>query len=219
MPAHIDMTASLARELSLLARAVHPELMIGCRVIEIGDETALTPAEAEPLASSILSIRRASGAARIVAKSLLSELSAVCSDLPKLPSGAPAWPLGFVGSLTHDSPVAVAAVATSQALTSIGIDVEPNEPLPGEILDRVALPAEKKELDGDLVAARLLFCAKEAVYKATNPIDGVFLEHHDVEVCRSSSIARTASGHSLRVYTIEHPRLFALAVLQSASST
>jgi 4'-phosphopantetheinyl transferase EntD len=56
---------------------------------------------------------------------------------------------------------------------------------------------------------------KEAVYKATHPIDGVFLEHHDVEVCLTSSVALTSSGRSLRIHTISQPRLVALALLAS----
>jgi 4'-phosphopantetheinyl transferase EntD len=72
---------------------------------------------------------------------------------------------------------------------------------------------EREELKGDPVSARLLFCMKEAVYKATNPIDGVFLEHHDVEVSLKTSVASTSSGRNLRIHAITHPRLVALALL------
>jgi 4'-phosphopantetheinyl transferase EntD len=56
---------------------------------------------------------------------------------------------------------------------------------------------------------------KEAVYKATYPIDGMFLEHHDVEIHLTSSVALTNSGHSLRIYAMARPRLIALALLTS----
>jgi 4'-phosphopantetheinyl transferase EntD len=59
------------------------------------------------------------------------------------------------------------------------------------------------------------FCVKEAAYKATHPIDGVFLEHRDVEVCLASSVALTISGRNLRIQTIAKPRLVALALLSS----
>ena len=79
----------------------------------------------------------------------------------------------------------------------------------------IATPGEREQLRGDLISARLLFCIKEAVFKATNPVDGVFLEHPDVEVSLASSVALTSSGHSLRLYTMMRPRLIALALLTS----
>ena len=88
-------------------------------------------------------------------------------------------------------------------------------PLPGDLLDVIATANEREQLKGDLVSARLLFCMKEAVYKATYPIDGMFLEHHDVEIHLTSSVALTNSGHSLRIYAMARPRLIALALLTS----
>ena len=165
---------------------------------------------------AIASVRRASGAARIVAKTLLANLGASPPfELPRSASRAPLWPPGFVGSLAHDDEFAAAAVAPSEAIRGLGIDIEPALPLPEALLDTIATPREREQLNGDLIAARLLFCMKEAVYKATNPIDGLFLEHHDVEVCLSSSVASTRSGHSLRLYSIVRPRLIALALLTS----
>ena len=64
---------SLSERLDALARAAHPGLRAGCRRIATGDELALTSAELRPLERSIDSVRRASGAARIVAKALLKQ--------------------------------------------------------------------------------------------------------------------------------------------------
>jgi 4'-phosphopantetheinyl transferase EntD len=201
-----------------LAGAAHPQLRAACREIQVGDEFALTPAELRPMDRAIASVRRASGAARIVAKALLVKLGASPRvELTRSTSGAPQWPLGFVGSLAHDDEFAAAAVARTPWILSVGIDIEPPLPLPEDLLDMIATPGERKQLKGDLVSARLLFCMKEAVYKATNPIDGVFLEHHDVEVSLESSVAVTASGHNLRVHAIARPRLIALALLASSN--
>ena len=207
----------LSVRLSLLARSAHPQLCAACRQITVGDEFALTPAELRPIERSIASVRRASGAARIVARTLLAKLGASPAvELPRSASRAPRWPPGFVGSLAHDHEYAVAAVARSSALRGVGIDIEPPLPLPEGLLEMIATPGEQREINGDLVRARLLFCIKEAVYKATHPIDGVFLEHHDVEVSLTSSVAVTSSGHSLRVYTTARPRLIALALFTSS---
>ena len=157
-----------------------------------------------------------SRSARIVARALLAKLGASPeSELPRSASSAPRWPPGFVGSLAHDDRYAVAAVARASAIRSVGIDVEPPLPLPEDLLDMIATANERRELKGDLVSARLLFCMKEAVYKATHPIDGVFLEHHDVEVRLTDSVAFTKSGHSLLIHTMARPRLIALALLTS----
>jgi 4'-phosphopantetheinyl transferase EntD len=206
----------LSDRLGALARAAHPELRAACRKIADGDELALTPAELHPMGRAVASVRRASGAARIVARTLLAELGASPAvELPRTISGAPRWPPGFVGSLAHDAEYAVAAVARAPSIRGVGIDIEPALPLPKDLLETIATPGERAQLEGDLVSARLLFCIKEAVYKATHPIDGVFLEHHDVEVRLASSVAITGSGQSLRIYSITQPRLVALALLTS----
>jgi len=204
----------LSERLDALAQVAHPGLLAACRRIAVGDELALTPAELRPLERSIDKVRRASGAARIVARTLLAKLGASPGvELPRSASRAPAWPAGFVGSLAHDDEFAVAAVAGSISLRSVGIDIEPALPLLEDLIDLIATKSERKQINGDLVQARLLFCIKEAVYKATHPIDGVFLGHHDVEVSPESSMALTNSGYALRVHTITRPRLIALAVL------
>ena len=209
-----EVRLQFSERLRALASVAHPQLRAACRKIAVGDEFALTPEELRPMERAIAPVRRASGAARIVAKTLLAELGAPPEvELPRLASRAPRWPPGFVGSLAHDREFAVATVAPAASILGVGIDVEPRLPLPEELLDIIATPGERAQLKGDLVFARLLFCMKEAVYKATNPIDGVFLEHHDVEVCFGSSVAFTSSGRRLRIHIISRPRLVGLAML------
>lgn len=204
----------LAARLAALAAAAHPALRTGCRAIAEGDEFALTATELATMGRAVAAVRRASGAARIVARDLLARLGGPLSaELPRAPSGAPRWPEGYAGSLAHDAVVAVAVVTPAGALHGVGVDVEPALPLEAAILPLIATRDELRQLGGDLVAARLLFCMKEAVYKATYPVDGVFLDHRDVEVCLASSTAHTHTGHTLRLYAATRPRLLALAVL------
>ncbi len=82
--------------------------MVGHRLISPGDENALLPEETPAFASSVPKVRRASGAARIVARQLLKGLGQPECALPRGSGGAPTWPAGVVGSLAHDSRVAVA---------------------------------------------------------------------------------------------------------------
>jgi 4'-phosphopantetheinyl transferase EntD len=183
-----------------------PGIMIGHRLISPGDEHALLPEEAPAFASSVVKVRRASGAARIVARQLLARLGYRQCALPKAPSGAPIWPTGVVGSLTHDSRVAVAAVGTSRDVGALGIDVEPAEILPSELLDMVATPHERLKIDDDPYGGRLLFVAKEAVFKAVYPVDQTFLDHHDVQVDFADRKAVVRNGRivELRFCTSAH---------------
>jgi 4'-phosphopantetheinyl transferase EntD len=102
--------------------------------------------------------------------------------------GAPQWPAGVTGSITHCPGYCAAAVARTRDLAAIGLDAEPNDTLPGGVLEMVSQPGERARLR-DLWAAapeiswdRLLFCAKEAVYKAWFPLTGQWLGFGDADV-------------------------------------
>ena len=193
-----------------------PGVAVGHRLISPGDEHALLKEEVPALAASVVKVRRASGAARIVARQLLTQLGYANCALPKGPAGAPVWPAGIVGSLAHDSRVAVAAVGMRADVGALGIDVEPAECLPSELLDLVATPQERLNLGDDVYRGRLLFVAKEAVYKAVHPLDQTFLEHHDVEVNLSERKAVVRSGRVVELrFSISAHHLVALAFLRA----
>jgi 4'-phosphopantetheinyl transferase EntD len=193
-----------------------PGVAVGHRLISPGDEHALLKEEVPALAASVVKVRRASGAARIVARQLLTQLGYANCALPKGPAGAPVWPAGIVGSLAHDSRVAVAAVGMRADVGALGIDVEPAECLPSELLDLVATPQERLNLGDDVYRGRLLFVAKEAVYKAVHPLDQRFLEHHDVEVNLSERKAVVHGGRVVELrFSISAQHLVALAFLRA----
>ena len=193
-----------------------PGVAVGHRLISPGDEHALLKEEVPALAASVVKVRRASGAARIVARQLLTQLGYANCALPKGPAGAPVWPAGIVGSLAHDSRVAVAAVGMRADVGALGIDVEPAECLPSELLDLVATPQERLNLGDDVYRGRLLFVAKEAVYKAIHPLDQTFLEHHDVEVNLSERKAVVRGGRVVELrFSISAHHLVALAFLRA----
>jgi 4'-phosphopantetheinyl transferase EntD len=193
-----------------------PGVAVGHRLISPGDEHALLKEEVPALAASVVKVRRASGAARIVARQLLTQLGHANCALPKGPAGAPVWPAGIVGSLAHDSRVAVAAVGMRADVGALGIDVEPAECLPSELLELVATPHERLNLGDDVYRGRLLFVAKEAVYKAVHPLDQTFLEHHDVEINLSERKAVVRSGRVVELrFSISAHHLVALAFLHA----
>jgi 4'-phosphopantetheinyl transferase EntD len=165
-------------------------ISIDHRLIADGDELALLPQERDAFAGSVIKVQRASGAVRLVARGLLLRLGLPERAIPKSRSGMPVWPSGIVGSLAHDGQIAVAAVARERQYAGVGVDVEPAEALDPDLLGLIATASERETADGDPYRGRLLFAVKEAVYKAVNPLDGVFLDHHDVEVCLKAGTAR-----------------------------
>lgn len=190
-----------------------PGVLIGHRLISPGDENALLRDEAAAFATSVVKVRRASGAARIVARQLLARLGHPECPIPRAASGAPVWPGDVVGSLAHDARVAVAAVAASRDVGALGIDVEPAECLPSELLDLVATPQERLEIGDDPLQGRLLFAAKEAVYKAVYPLDRMFLEHHDVQINLASRKAVVRNGRIVEIRLSVSAHFVALAFL------
>ncbi|MEZ5889857.1 MAG: 4'-phosphopantetheinyl transferase superfamily protein [Xanthobacteraceae bacterium] len=194
-----------------------PGVAIGHRLITPGDEDALTAEEVCGLSGAVVERRRASGAARIVARQLLRGLGYPECPLPRAASGAPVWPAGVIGSLAHDRRVAVAAVGLSREVDALGIDIEPAEPLPYDLLDIVATPDERPGIVGDLIGARLLFAAKEAVYKAVHPLDGIFLEHHDVQIDFSQRRGTVRNGRTAELRYCVSTHLVVLAFLPRRS--
>jgi 4'-phosphopantetheinyl transferase EntD len=188
-------------------------VLVGHRLIAADDALALLPEERGAFAGSVDKVKRASGAARIVARSLMLQLGEPQQAIPKSASGAPVWPAGLVGSLAHDGRVAVAAIARRSAFAGLGIDVEPAEPLEPDLLDLVATSTERRGIAGDPLQGRLLFAIKEAVYKSVHPLDGVFLEHHDVEVDLAAGTAAVRNGRAVRFRYSLSSHIVALAFI------
>jgi len=134
---------------------------------------ALLPEE-EPLVARAVDRRREEfTTARSCARQALAALGVPAAPLLAGPRREPLWPAGVVGSLTHCDGYRAAAVARSVDLATIGIDAEPHRPLPDGVLARVALAQERdavRRLPGGVHWDRLLFSAKESVYKAWYPL-------------------------------------------------
>ena len=98
---------------------------------------------------------------------------------------APIWPKGYVGSITHTDTWCAAAVAKESAVRAVGIDLEPATPLKEALWRRVCTPAERgrlRELPNAGLIGKILFSAKESVYKCQYRLTTQFLGFHAVEV-------------------------------------
>ncbi|MGH3437175.1 MAG: 4'-phosphopantetheinyl transferase family protein [Sciscionella sp.] len=140
--------------------------------------------------------RREFTTVRHCARRALAELGFQPAPLLPGPRGAPRWPEGAVGSMTHCKGYRAAAVARASQVRTIGIDAEPHDALPSGVLDAIGLTEEKRALEqlaaagGTVCWDRLLFCAKEAVYKAWFPLTGRWLGFSDASVA-IDPVART----------------------------
>ncbi|MFJ6105970.1 4'-phosphopantetheinyl transferase [Streptomyces sp. NPDC092359] len=139
----------------------------------------LFPEEERVVAGAVEGRRREFASVRICARRALGGLGLVPGPLLPGAGGAPRWPRGVVGSMTHCRGYRAAAVALSTDLLAIGCDAEPNAPLPSPgTLDLISLPQERVWLREfaarrpSVAWDRLLFSAKESVYKTWFPLTG-----------------------------------------------
>ena len=117
--------------------------------------------------------------ARACARHALQSLGIPPCALPVGEHREPLWPAGIAGSITHCRGYRGAAVMRrgtepGQAV-GIGIDAEVNEAVDAIVRPQIATPAELAVLDDlagrwpQVVWDRMLFSAKESVYKAWYP--------------------------------------------------
>ena len=162
------------------------------------DGSAGLPAERATIAHAVASRRGDYLGVRDCARTALARLGLAPVAIGTGPRREPVWPSGVVGSLTHCAGYRGAAVALAEHVHSVGIDAEPHEPLPDGVLDTVGLPEEVRAIAGlrrsdpSTQWGRVLFCAKEAVYKAWFPLTGEWLGFEE------ASIHIETTGHDLR---------------------
>jgi 4'-phosphopantetheinyl transferase EntD len=146
------------------------------------------PGEEDLIANAAEGRRREFVTARRCAREALAKLGYAPAPIRRGPNREPIWPADVVGSITHTTGFRAAAVAPNSALSSLGIDVEPNGPLPDGVGERVMVDDEPEMLAALAHACpathwgRLLFSAKESVYKAWRPLTGRWLDFKEARL-------------------------------------
>ena len=163
-----------------------PDAVCTVRVI---DQAALEihEAEARLVAQAAPRRREHFAAGRICAREAMQLLGHPVDRLLRADSGAPAWPPGYVGSIAHCEGRALAIVAkASSPWQAVGVDVEPDRPLPADVAGYALTAAERERFarqPGGLDTLGLLaFSAKECVHKCVHPLRAAFLEFDEVEI-------------------------------------
>jgi 4'-phosphopantetheinyl transferase EntD len=149
---------------------------------------ALYPEEETVVGRAVEKRRREFTTARACAREALARLGQPHQAIPSGSRGEPLWPAGIVGSITHCDGYRGCAISRAHDLAAIGVDAEPNQPLPDGLLGDIALPEEREWLRylagqaSETSWDRLLFSIKEAVYKAWFPLAERWLGFEDAVV-------------------------------------
>lgn len=165
-----------------------PETAVAVEAFDDPPEGSLLPEEEAYVARAVDKRRREFTTVRLCARTAMSKLGVPPAPILPGERGAPGWPDGVVGSMTHCVGYRAAVLARTGDLASVGIDAEPHEPLPDGVRDVIALPAEQERLGvlagqaPDVHWDRMLFSAKESVYKAWFPLARRFLDFSEAEI-------------------------------------
>jgi 4'-phosphopantetheinyl transferase EntD len=130
--------------------------------------------------------RRDFTAGRACARRALQVLGHCSRAIPSGTQGEPRWPRGVVGSITHCAGYRACAAARSTTIVTVGIDAEPHQRLPDDVdavitqVDERAMLRRLSDEAPHIHWGRVLFSAKEAVYKAWYPLTGRWLGFEDV---------------------------------------
>jgi enterobactin synthetase component D len=118
--------------------------------------------------------------------------------------GAPLWPAGIVGSITHTDDFASAAVALTADAMAVGIDTERvmSESQSRNVSRIVAWPAEvayaREAGLRRLEALTLVFSAKESVFKCLHPLISCYFDFRDVRIIAVDGQLRTFGARLVR---------------------
>ncbi|GII90698.1 4'-phosphopantetheinyl transferase family protein [Sinosporangium siamense] len=132
--------------------------------------------------------RREFTTTRSCARTALARLGVPPSPIVPGEGGAPQWPDGVVGSITHCAGYRAVAVARAADVAAIGLDVVPGGDMPTHMLEAIALPREQvhvsrlAEARPEIGWGKLLFSAKESVYKACYPLNRRRMGYRDVAI-------------------------------------
>ncbi|WP_310723254.1 4'-phosphopantetheinyl transferase superfamily protein [Streptomyces sp. N2A] len=163
-----------------------PAPIVTAESFEDAPLSEMFPEEWALVAGAVPKRQREFGTVRGCARAALSRLGIAPAPLLPGRDRAPEWPDGIVGAMTHCAGYRAAAVARQRDIRTVGLDAEPNLPVsdPG-VMDLVTLPEERAQLhhladlEPEIAWDRLIFSAKESVYKAWYPLAHRWLGFED----------------------------------------
>lgn len=166
----------------------HPHgLLLGARYSRAAppEVLAMVPEGERALMESVPLARRGQWiAGRACARKGLLQVGALAPEVLSTDRGAPLASSGHSVSISHKAGFAVALITAVPGLT-VGVDVEVPGARDGDLAAKVLTRAERDRSNASAspgVLVLRLFSAKEAVYKAVDPLLRRNLEFSDVEI-------------------------------------
>lgn len=156
--------------------------------LPVADYSSELYAEEVPAIAKAADLRRATfSSGRHCARAVLLEAGLPVGALPRRDNGSVQWPDGVIGSLSHTSDWAVAAVAARNMCQAqmLGIDLERIQALDEGVIKLIATPAEREALSASsspLWLGTALFSLKESIYKCLAGDFGQFFGFQDVQL-------------------------------------
>ena len=142
---------------------------------------------------------------RICAREVLSKLGTLGQPVLRDPqTREPLWPEGISGAITHSGNWAAAAAGKTSDVSGIGIDLEDLErQVDSRISRHVCTPEEQKWLkecgEEDFLEQNLkiIFSAKESIFKAFFPYARTYLHFHDARILMEQTFFQKSKPDSL----------------------
>jgi 4'-phosphopantetheinyl transferase EntD len=153
-------------------------------IIHASEDMWTTPAheqEERLIAGSVKKRQREFRAGRNAARAALKQLDAPAGPLLRGENREPIWPRGFIGSISHCDDSCITACVQKGEIISLGLDVEPLKPLKPGIARYIETESERLFMERHPeLPSRLIFSAKESLYKCYHPLIGRFFGFHSV---------------------------------------
>ena len=186
----VSNVPSMRGGLDISARLVTPLVpptVVCAELSPLVDGLLVHPLEAALVSLASARRRREFTVGRWLANSTLKRLGRGDSPVLAGHDRSPIWPEGIVGSISHTDDYCVAVTALSRHHISVGVDIEPMEPIESSLWDSICTEGELRWLRRQHalkqgLLCRLIFSAKECIYKYQYPMTNTFLDFHDVEV-------------------------------------
>ncbi len=164
----------------------HPTRNHTCLVLSlVGDYFAELSVSEQTLVNHAIETRRHEfSSGRRAAHAALSHIGEKSQSILQY-GRLPIWPQGLVGNIAHSRTVASAVVSRQSVMSGVGMDVVSDEAVSDKVASRILLPYELSFVQAQPELQKwqtALYCAKESIYKAVNPLVGEYIGFKDIEV-------------------------------------
>lgn len=147
--------------------------------------SGLHPEEEPAVAKAVAKRRMEYAAGRRAARVALAACGAAPTAIINGEDRAPAWPAGYVGSISHSGNYALAVCAKVGEIRAVGVDIEVPRTIEEGVWERVLTPREsavRATLARPDEFALTVFSAKEAFYKAQYTLTRTFIDFEGAEL-------------------------------------